>query len=50
MRSMGRPDASGGRGQGVFLELKPGIYRLRATAVPTGSNAIDEMKAILLIQ
>lgn len=34
----------------VFLPLKPGAYRLRATAVPIGDNAIDEMKAILLIR
>jgi hypothetical protein len=39
-----------GAAKDVFLPLKPGVYRLRATAVPTGSNAIDEMKAILLIQ
>jgi hypothetical protein len=34
----------------VFLELAPGVYRLRATAVPIGNSAIDEMKAVLLIQ
>jgi hypothetical protein len=39
-----------GAAKDVFLGLGQGVYRLRATAVPIGNNAIDEMKAILVVQ
>lgn len=39
-----------GAAKELFMTLKPGQYRLRATAVPTGNNAIDEFRALLVVQ
>jgi hypothetical protein len=38
-----------GAARDEFVELKRGQYSIRAVAVPSGSNAIDEVRATLIV-
>ena len=40
----------GGVTKNVFLDVGPGTYQLRALAIPVGTNASDEARAVIIIK
>jgi hypothetical protein len=40
----------GGVAKNIFLDVGPGTYQLRALAIPVGTNASDEARAMIIIK